>query len=264
MEVRDDIEPLPHWGAQAGGGDLSGHAMCGACRKRWGRDTCPFCRDLIKADEVLGFIGEFTAAVSSGRRDPNTSAALLESLQLFEMAHEAQPQVVARVFKLIAEDAQLEATLRDGLARRGGDWLRDMGGVVFRLHAMAEEGELRGLAPRHAQQLRRAVDAIFAPFEQPEGRSVPALNPHFIGALYMQAVVPWLCAWRGGAKTDVLAATVRRAGHACCRWLKHAQGSRADNRRGARERLHAEYAELCSSPVWGGQGKDPVWSAFLA
>ena len=103
--------------------------MCGACRKRWGRDTCPFCRDLIKADEVLGFIGEFTAAVSSGRRDPNTSAALLESLQLFEMEHEAQPQVVARVFKLIAEDAQLEATLRDGLARRGGDWLRDMGGA---------------------------------------------------------------------------------------------------------------------------------------
>ena len=30
------------------------------------------------------------------------------------------------------------------------------------------------------------------------------------------------------------------------------------------ERLHAEYAQLCSLPVWGGQEQDIVWKAFLA
>lgn len=51
----------------------------------------------------------------SGKRDPNSSAALLEQLQLFEMEHEGKPSVVARVLKRIAEDPSFEAALEAGL-----------------------------------------------------------------------------------------------------------------------------------------------------
>ena len=110
-------------------------------------------------------------------------------------------------------------------------------------------------------RLGAIVEHIFAPFER---TPVPRLDGHYIGALYMQAVVPWLCAWRAGAKTDALATTVRRAGRAVCHWLKHAPGSKAELRRRVCERLHPDYVTLCSSPVWGGQDKDVVWRAFLA
>jgi hypothetical protein len=202
----------------------------------------------------------------------------------------------------------------DGALASGAEWLRDMAGVLFRLHALCVEGapaaprlhlaltchlallalssrpplpfifasptmdrlelpraspdlpkgELRGLAPAHAQRLAAAVEAVFSPFERP-GKPPPPLDPHYYGALYMQAAVPWLCAWRGGAQTETLAALVRRAGHALCRWLAAApRGQAAGFRRRACERLHAEYAQLCSLPVWGGQEQDIVWKAFLA
>jgi len=268
-ERKDDIEPLPHWGGDGAVGDVSRNAMCGACRAAWGRQTCPFCRDVLKADEVLGFIHAFVASVKGGARDPNRQAALLEQLQLFEMEHEAQPQVVARVFTLIAQDGDFGRALEVGLAT-GHDWLRDMAGVMLRLHGLAAEGELRGLESRHAKRLASAVDAIFAPFER-EGADSPALDGHYIGALYMQAVVPWLCAWRGGGKTDVLASCVRRAGHAVVKWLDAQSGGghrggarRAELRLRIRERLHQEYAQLACTPVWGGQDDDPVWKAMFA
>jgi hypothetical protein len=136
-----------------------------------------------------------------------------------------------------------------------------MAGVVLRLEGLSVEGELRGLHPKHAALLSRAVDAIFHPFET--GR--PQLDGHYIGALYVQAVVPWLCAWRGGGKTDALAANVRRAGRAICRWLEQApRGAKSDLRRRVCERLHQEYAALACSSVWGGQDSDPVWKAFFA
>ena len=170
------------------------------------------------------------------------------------------PLKVARVFKLIAEDESFGRTLDAALAQKA-EWLRDMGGVAFRLHGLAAQGELRGVDPKATARLGAIVEHIFAPFER---TPVPRLDGHYIGALYMQAVVPWLCAWRAGAKTDALAATVRRAGRAVCHWLKHAPGNKAELRRRVCERLHPDYVTLCSSPVWGGQDKDVVWRAFLA
>merc|ERR1712137_585664 len=184
---------------------------------------------------------------------------LLEQLQLFEMEHEGQPAVVARVFKLIAEDASFGVAIEAGL-NSGRDWLRDIAGVVFRLHGLAVQNELRGLEKRHTKRLAKAVEAILCPFES----GCPRLDGHYIGALYMQAVVPWLCAWRSGAQTGALSAIVQRTGHAICRWLnKQAPGQKAELRQRVCERLHNEYVILASSPVWGGEHSDPVWKAYL-
>ena len=102
-------EPLPHW---AEAGDVSGHAMCSECRDKWAKDgsgTCPFCRDVIKADavrgrsthlagsssasnpaslactstaslaQVLGFIHAFTTSVAAGWADLGSNSETEQS-----------------------------------------------------------------------------------------------------------------------------------------------------------------------------------------
>lgn len=174
------------------------------------------------------------------------------------MEHEGEPAVLKRVYKMIAEDGALGERFEDALAHRR-EWPRDMAGVLWRLDAAAEAGELTHLAPSARARLRRVVDAIWRPFEQ---RSPHELDPHYYGALYTQAIVAWLCAWRSGMATDGLVAVVQRCGRALLKWKQTTAQHKYDWQR-ARERLHTEYLTLSHEPVWGGRDRDPVWAAFF-
>ena len=263
-EPRDDVAVLPHWQAH---GDVSEHKMCGACLRAWGKNECPFCKEVLQKEELLRFISSFAQCVrsSSAAPDPNVSAALLEQVQLFEMEHEASPRTVARVFKLLAEDATFARTLDRAIGARA-EWLKDMAGVVLRLHAMACDGELPQLGAKHTARLAAAVECIFRPFEGKVGAGT-ALghgggNGHYYGALYMQCAVPFLCAWRAGTKTDTLRALTLRAGKAIDRCFE-AEGQPAEVRAKVAERAHREYVVLVSAPVWGAQDNDPILKTFF-
>ena len=263
-EPRDDVAVLPHWQAH---GDVSEHKMCGACLRAWGKNECPFCKEVLQKEELLRFISSFAQCVrsSSAAPDPNVSAALLEQVQLFEMEHEASPRTVARVYKTLAEDATFARTLDRAIGARA-EWLKDMAGVVLRLHAMACDGELPQLGAKHTARLAAAVECIFRPFEGKVGAGT-ALghgggNGHYYGALYMQCAVPFLCAWRAGTKTDTLSALTLRAGKAIVRCFE-AEGQPAEVRAKVAERAHREYVVLVSAPVWGAQDKDPILKTFF-
>ena len=263
-EPRDDVAVLPHWQAH---GDVSEHKMCGACLRAWGKNECPFCKEVLQKEELLRFISSFAQCVrsSSAAPDPNVSAALLEQVQLFEMEHEASPRTVARVYKTLAEDATFARTLDRAIGARA-EWLKDMAGVVLRLHAMACDGELPQLGAKHTARLAAAVECIFRPFEGKVGAGT-ALghgggNGHYYGALYMQCAVPFLCAWRAGTKTDTLRALTLRAGKAIVRCFE-AEGQPAEVRAKVAERAHREYVVLVSAPVWGAQDKDPILKTFF-
>ena len=104
------------------------------------------------------------------------------------------------------------------------------------------------------------MEVILAPFERT--RPEP-LDSHFYGALYEQAVVPWICAARGGGPSGEAAADiVRRVARAVVHCYA-ARGRPADMRRRFRERCHAEYVRLTHGPVWPSEGADPVWTTFF-
>ena len=104
------------------------------------------------------------------------------------------------------------------------------------------------------------VDSIWKQFEGKAALDRP-MDPHFWGAFYSQAVVAWLCAWRGGMASDGLAEAVRRAGR-CLVAFDKAKGRDRGVRGKVCERMHAEYIAVASVPVWGSQKEDIVHTAF--
>lgn len=253
----ESVAPIEHLEKTVG--DVSSHRMCASCRLAWKQNVCPFCMEVTTAAELVGFITEFIQTVSASASDANASAAVLETVQLFEMEHEGQPAVIKRVYRMIAEDASLASRIDLALQTKKGDWLRDMAGVFWRLHAAAEAGELRGLKPADRARLRRVVEAIWKPFDhQPH-----ELDPHYYGALYTQALVAWLCAWRSGMATAGLVANVQRCGNVLVKWKGATKQHKHDWRR-VRDRLHDEYIMLSHEPIWGSRELDPVWKTFCS
>jgi len=258
-EYKADVASLDHWTLLGEArGDVTQHKMCADCIRAWGRNECPFCKEVLLKDSFMAFMQEFLSSVEHASSDANASAALLEELQLFEMQHDGQPTLIKRVFGLIAVDPHLCSKL-DGALKGGASWPRDMAGILLRLHAMAEAGELRAVVDStHAARLSRVVDSVWAQFEGNEKH----MDPHFWGALYSQALVAWLCAWRGGmASAEGLAEAVRRAGRALVRMDQVRHKSEVVHER-VRERLHEDYIALSHVPVWGAQDKDVVYTAF--
>ena len=156
-------------------------------------------------------------------------------------------------------------------------WLRDMAGVVFRLDSMYKDGELKVSAAR-GKMLADAVEALMTPIEGPNAQKLGAwtliafclqtfqsasltldarAEPHFYGALYTQALTPWLCAWRGGASTRTAAEHVRRVG----RSIAHGIKKHRINKKEITQRLVADYVMLSHEPVWGGQQSDVLYQA---
>jgi hypothetical protein len=162
------------------------------------------------------------------------------------------------VTQLIVEDASFSQRLAHGVQTRAS-WLRDTAGVLFRWHGLAADGELRLRSAASAALLAEAVERLLEPFE----REPPApMHGHYYGALYTQALVPWLCAWRSGTSTRTAATLVKRVGHAIVR-AQYAYGySRRELRGYVRARMHLEYVQLAHEPVWGGKEHDIVWRTF--
>ena len=103
-----------------------------------------------------------------------------------------------------------------------------------------------------------AVEVVLAPFERPQP---VVLHGHYYGALYMQALAQWLCAWRAGTATEALSATVQRVGRAVAgAYLR--LGARRDFKIAVTERVHLEYIRMSHSPIWGAQDDDVFWNAF--
>lgn len=174
---------------------------------------------------------------------------------LLEMMYDGQPLVIRRGFAMIIEDS----VLRRLLDRACTQQLCDMAGVVFRLYAIAidHKGNAKSrieIAPADHKRLETAVTKIFARFEQGESW-LP--NGHFYGALYMQAVVPWLSANNSGMPSDCLGDFVIRAGNAVLRWYKAGHSSELGH---VKERLHHHYASIARD-AWPNSD-DPVYSTF--
>ena len=257
FEEKSDVKSIDH--AFVVVGDVSEHKMCNSCRIAWGKNICPFCKEMTTANELIGFIQELVRGINHNCHDPNASAALLERVEIFEMELESQPQVIKRVYRMVIEEASFSELL-DGALAETSDWPRDCAGILLRLDAAAEAGELAGLAPRARDRLANVVEnLLWKPFDQTTPEN---LDPHFFGALYTQACVAWLCALRTGMSTERLAENVRRAGRSLCRWKATCGRPQHDIRR-ATERMHPEYMMLTSEPIYGSQKKDIVYQAFF-
>lgn len=210
-------------------------------------------------DELLSFISEFidTVAKQAHGGDPNARAAVLERWQFFEMEYESQPAVIKRIAKLIIEDDGLVKRLDHALATNQ-DWVRDTAGILFRFHCMCKDGEL-SVDAAYGRRLAQAVEAILKPFES---KSPVSLDAHFYGALYTQALVPWLCAWRSGMSTTALCELAQRVGRAVVHCY-NAKGKSHDLRKRIPERMHTEYVSLAHEPIWGSQEADVIWQTFF-
>ena len=92
--------------------------------------------------------------------------------------------------------------------------LRDTSGILFRLHALVEDGEVQ-IGERHRFLLRDAVESVLAPFEGERAKS-HSIDGHFVGAMYMQAVTAYLSASSNATSTTALCSLVRRVGQASC------------------------------------------------
>jgi len=273
-EVKADVEVLEHWESA---GDISNHKMCAACRATYGKNECPFCKEVLIKDEFLAFISEFTGSLQQNSLAQqqvhsmmelvavaNRSAQLLERWQLFEMEHDSNSRLVRRVAKLVIDGiaSDLQTAVRDS-----SDWLRDMAGVVFRLHAFIQAKEV-DVATEHFQAFANAIECIIRPFEQPVPRDYGCgpWEGHFYGHLYNQVLVAWLCAYRSSAADAVLRQHVSRVGRGivkCISWYEE-HGEKEGIRHFVAEVMHKEYIKLSHEPCWGSREEDLVWQTFFA
>eukprot|EP00961_Rhodomonas_salina_P015629 209550-Rhodomonas_salina.1 len=123
------------------------------------------------------------------------------------MEHQAQPRAVARVAKLVLEDPRFLARLTAAVSTKA-DWVRDMAGIIFRFHGLHVQGRLRTRA-EVGGVLGKAVEVVLKPWE---AATPTSLHGHYFGALYMQAVVPWLMAFNAGEDHAVLRGLVQVPG----------------------------------------------------
>eukprot|EP00928_Gymnodinium_smaydae_P085088 TRINITY_DN683_c5_g1_i2.p1 TRINITY_DN683_c5_g1~~TRINITY_DN683_c5_g1_i2.p1 ORF type:complete len:974 (-),score=121.29 TRINITY_DN683_c5_g1_i2:100-2994(-) len=273
-EDRYDVEILDHWETK---GDVSEHKMCSDCYAQLGKNECPFCKEVLLKEEFVKFIDEF---IDSAQRNAtaqqhvqslaesvavaNRSAQMLERWQLFEMEHDGNPRVVRRVAKLIIEE--LGDELQRATAAKS-DWLRDIAGVVFRLHAFVQESEVT-VRSDHTSALAAAVECILAPFEQevPRDHGYGPWEGHYYGHLYNQVLVAWLCAFRSNVADSVLRDITRRVGRGIVRsatWYEE-RGEKQGIRNFVAEVMHSEYILLSHEPCWGSQKDDIVWQTFCS
>merc|ERR1712230_306777 len=102
-----------------------------------------------------------------------------------------------------------------------------------------QDGEIE-LPSAQKACLKEAIEVILKPFE---GAKPIALDAHYYGALYTQALVSWLCAWRSGAATETLAMLVQRVGKAVVHCYEQSR-NQSELRRRIPERLQLEYLEM--------------------
>jgi len=263
FEEKPDVCQLVHSDPQ---GDVSSHKMCADCLARC--PECPWCRDVMIKDELVCFLQDFVSAFDcSASANAHTASSMddlrderaefLQRWEIFELQYEGNPRVVRSVARLLLEDASFSQLLELALTEKK-DWLFETAGIIFRLHGMSKDGELPEVDAHCHSVLAKAVQQILKPFEEMR----PDLNGTFYGALYMQAVVPFLSAQRAcGAPSPTLKATVERVASAMVARYR-VSAWKARFKAGALENMHEQLLQQIQISVWGSQREDPVWNLF--
>jgi hypothetical protein len=210
--------------------------------------------------EVVEFIDTFISVLSHAENgDAHTRAAVFERWQMFEMEFDSQPGVVHRAAQLVVEDSRFQMLLGANY-----DYLRDASGILFRFCGMYRDKELN-IIEDLGDRLEQVIEDVLQPFEKANPVSI---NGAHIGALYTQAVLPWLCAMRlsgmgATQKHEAMDALTKRVGQAAVHWFK-ARGSKSSDKRDVKTRIEASYLHATHCAVWGSKEKDEVWATFFA
>jgi len=254
FEEKDDIEQIPHWNAK---GDISAHKMCGDCTRQYNKNDCPFCHDVCLKDNILNGIEGFINEVDNRqlRSEPNELAALFEMWQIFEMEYANNPKIIHRVANHVVQDSKFKELLQSGVDSKAG-WMRDAAGTIFRLYSLSMEGSL-DVNDDESQLLARSYETIMQVARR--GNECG----HFYGALYSQAMAPYVCALQSGQSTIQLEVIIKEVGSTIVDLYKKERGARSTLKREVPERIIMDYMSFVTMNVWGGEEKDPVWKAFF-
>jgi len=257
FEEKEDIQQIPHWESH---GDVSEHKMCSDCTKAYNKNLCPFCQEVSLKEDILACIEDFVQQVKakSSNGDPNELAALLERWQFFEMEYGDNPRVIYRVAMLVLRDPEFMGMLRSGVQSKM-PWMRDAAGIIFRLYSLSMEGKL--VVTCDEQSLlndcyRTIMDLAVASEIQTEG--------HFHGALYTQAMVPYICALQAGQSTQQLEMIVKEVGNLITSHYENNKHFQPDLRTTIPERIIEQYMSIVTANIWGGEENDPVWRTFYS
>jgi hypothetical protein len=181
-------------------------------------------------------------------------AEVMERWQLLEMEHGSE-RIIARLAGLVIKDSKFYNALCKGVLKKK-DWLRDMAGVLFRFWGLIHEGSLQ-LSAEYSGIIGAAIETILNPLES---NPPVALAGHYYGALYMQVLVPWLCAWNSGQPSAQLRLLVIRVAHAVVNCYKTHKSTTL--KREVRERMHIEYLQVSQEPIWGAKKDDIIQKTF--
>ena len=154
---------------------------------------------------------------------------------------------------MVIEDVAFKRNLKAAV-RTSAPWMRDAAGVLFRLHSLALSGGMADLKTSDVDLLVACKAKILKIVGGME------CSGHHLGAVYSQALAPWLCVSQGGGRgEEEMRDTVKDVGKAIVKnWKKH--GKPSNTKREVRERIIRQYMEQARRRVWGGE--DLVWNAF--
>jgi len=256
FEEKEDVHQIPHWKSQ---GDISEHKMCNACAAQYQKNICPFCQEVSLKEEILSCIQDFVQQVKarSSGGDPNELAALLERWQFFEMEYGDNPKVIYRVAILVLRDQEFMNMLKSGVQYQMS-WMRDAAGVIFRLYSLSIEGNLT-VTSAEQSLLNDAYSTIFNLAKTEEIKS----QGHYHGALYTQAMVPYICALQSQQSTHQLGLIVKDVGNFISSHFETNKHLYPYLKNTIPERIIDQYMPVVSANVWGGKENDPVWKTFF-
>mmetsp|Transcript_70116 Transcript_70116/g.121392 ORF Transcript_70116/g.121392 Transcript_70116/m.121392 type:complete len:301 (+) Transcript_70116:87-989(+) len=249
-----DVELLPHKEAR---GDVSQHRACQKCREELvnRNASCPWCRTEMVWQTVFGFLDGLKKG-TRGYRDGqhNELAGLMAQWQEYEMCR-TQSDVKLFAREMVSDPA-IAARIDGALSNHPG-WLRDSAGLWFRFYGMHVDGDIE-LRAEDGERLKNAVDAAIRVFKESHGG-----HPHFVGAMYQQAVVAVLCANMSGLKNETVAAMAKDVGKTVIQVYNQHYKSNPRNKALVRERLEQAYVEAASDAIWGSSTNDPILKMFF-
>ena len=136
-EIRDDIEQLPHAGADPTDSRYKNHRMCKSCLAKYmltdNAAVCCFCREELVSEEFLetaqGIAKQLADVAGRGSGTETIGARLFEELQIIEMMH-PQQRLLERLVLVVLKDPPCRrgvgchgASIEASVARHGRDRL---------------------------------------------------------------------------------------------------------------------------------------------
>jgi len=164
-------------------------------------------------------------------------------------------KIIHRVAKHLVQDSKFKELLQSGVNSKAG-WMRDAAGTIFRLHSLSMEG-LLDISDDEKQLLAASYGTIMCIARK--GNECG----HYYGALYSQAMAPYICALQSGQSTMQLEAIVKEVGCMIIRIYKRERSTNCTLKREIPERIITEYMSIVTMNVWGGKHNDPVWKEFF-